>query len=198
MPQPMSGPAACRLALSDSDTRIVGRLSTKMRSSIANDAAFEPTERKPVMGVGAPSYTSGAHMWNGTAAILKPMPATTRMTASTRRGSRFLPCQRGRDRAQVRRARQAVHERHAVEQDAERERAEQEILHRRFVRAPARLQESRQDVERDRHRLEADEERDQIGPAGHEHHAERGAQNQEVVLARPRAFDSRYRRSSAP
>ena len=71
--------------------RIVGRPSTKIRSSIANDAAFEPTDRKPVIGVGAPSYTSGAHMWNGTAAILKPMPATTRMTASISRGSDSCP-----------------------------------------------------------------------------------------------------------
>ena len=54
----------------------------KMRSSIANEAAFEPTDRNAVIGVGAPSYTSGAHMWNGTAAILKPTPAPTRMTAS--------------------------------------------------------------------------------------------------------------------
>ena len=45
-----------------------------------------------------------------------------------------------------------------------------------------------QDVERDRHRLEADEERDQVGAAGHEHHAERGAENQEVILTRPRAL----------
>src|SRR6478735_1645084 len=45
-----------------------------MRISIAKDAAFEPTERNAVIGVGAPSYTSGAHMWNGTAAILKPNP----------------------------------------------------------------------------------------------------------------------------
>ena len=27
-----------------------------------------------VAGVGAPSYTSGAHMWKGTAATLKPNP----------------------------------------------------------------------------------------------------------------------------
>jgi len=40
------------------------------------------------MGVGAPSYTSGAHMWNGTAAILKPMPAATRISASISQGSR--------------------------------------------------------------------------------------------------------------
>ena len=62
-----------------------------MRISIANEAAFEPTERNAVIGVGAPSYTSGAHMWNGTAAILNPMPATTRMTASTSRGSVSCP-----------------------------------------------------------------------------------------------------------
>ena len=70
---------------------IAGSPSRKIRSSIANDAAFDPTERNAVIGVGAPSYTSGAHMWNGTAAILKPMPATTRMTASTSRGSRSWP-----------------------------------------------------------------------------------------------------------
>ena len=63
----------------------------KMRTSMANDAAFDPTERNAVTGVGAPSYTSGAHMWNGTAAILKPMPAATRTTASTSRGLDSCP-----------------------------------------------------------------------------------------------------------
>ncbi len=32
----------------------------------------------PVTGVGEPSYTSGAHMWNGTAATLKAMPISSR------------------------------------------------------------------------------------------------------------------------
>ncbi len=32
---------------------------------------------KAVTGVGAPSYTSGVHMWNGTADSLKARPATT-------------------------------------------------------------------------------------------------------------------------
>ena len=36
-----------------------------------NAAAFTPAAMKPVTGVGAPSYASGAHMWNGTAATLK-------------------------------------------------------------------------------------------------------------------------------
>jgi hypothetical protein len=73
------------------EIRIDGSPSTKMRSSIAKDAALEPTDRNPVIGVGAPSYTSGAHMWNGTAAILNPMPATTRMTARMSRGSDSCP-----------------------------------------------------------------------------------------------------------
>src|SRR5436853_2250569 len=80
----MTGPAID----ADAEMRMAGRLSTKIRSSIANDAAFDPTDRNAVMGVGAPSYTSGAHMWNGTAAILNPTPATTRITARMRRGSR--------------------------------------------------------------------------------------------------------------
>ena len=37
----------------------------------------------PVTGVGAPSYASGAHMWNGTAATLKA--SATRMKYSPRK-----------------------------------------------------------------------------------------------------------------
>src|SRR5215510_11786155 len=68
-----------------------GNPSRKIRSSIANDAALEPTDRNAVTGVGAPSYTSGAHMWKGTAAILNPTPATTRITARINRGSPSWP-----------------------------------------------------------------------------------------------------------
>src|SRR5947209_13365881 len=42
----------------------------KKRMATANPAALGPTERNAVNGVGAPSYTSGHHMWNGTLAIL--------------------------------------------------------------------------------------------------------------------------------
>src|SRR5208283_1286006 len=47
------------------------------RRSIAKLAVFEATLTYADMGVGAPSYTSGAHWWNGTAATLKNMPAAT-------------------------------------------------------------------------------------------------------------------------
>src|SRR5438067_804857 len=43
-------------------------------ASAANAAAFTPAAMKPVTGAGAPSYTSGTHMWNGTAATLKANP----------------------------------------------------------------------------------------------------------------------------
>ena len=41
---------------------------------------------KPVIGVGAPSYTSGAHMWNGAAASLKPNPTTSSATPTSNIG----------------------------------------------------------------------------------------------------------------
>src|SRR5690348_3949568 len=51
----------------------------------ATAAALTAAAMNAVTGVGAPSYASGAHMWNGTAATLKPNamismkpPATTR------------------------------------------------------------------------------------------------------------------------
>ena len=59
-----------------------GNPSTKIRINIANEAALDPTDRNAVTGVGAPSYTSGAHIWKGTAAILKPIPAPINTTAS--------------------------------------------------------------------------------------------------------------------
>ena len=47
------------------------------RTSAAKAAAFTPAAMNAVTGVGAPSYTSGVHMWNGTAATLKAKPADT-------------------------------------------------------------------------------------------------------------------------
>ena len=54
---------------------------TAMRAT--KPAAFAETDRNAVTGVGAPSYVSGAHVWNGTADTLKPKPATTNTTATT-------------------------------------------------------------------------------------------------------------------
>src|SRR5208337_2984953 len=61
------------------------------RSSIAKLAVFEATLTYADMGVGAPSYTSGAHWWNGTAATLKNMPAAT-VTKAMIASQSVMPC----------------------------------------------------------------------------------------------------------
>ena len=55
------------------------------RSSAANPPTLAIAAIKPVAGVGAPWYTSGVHMWNGTAAILKPKPTSSRARPASRR-----------------------------------------------------------------------------------------------------------------
>src|SRR5882724_3529562 len=49
---------------------------TNTRSNPANPAAFTAEAMKATTGVGEPSYTSGVHEWNGTAATLKPNPTS--------------------------------------------------------------------------------------------------------------------------
>src|SRR5215831_19301039 len=52
------------------------------RTNDANAAALTPVDMKAVTAGGAPSYASGVHMWNGTAATLNAKPTITRPTAS--------------------------------------------------------------------------------------------------------------------
>ncbi len=60
--------------------------STNKRMTMANAANLGAPAIIRVTAVGAPSYTSGTHMWNGAAPNLKARPATTNTTpkASTR------------------------------------------------------------------------------------------------------------------
>src|SRR5918996_2765131 len=58
------------------------------RMTAAKAAAFEAVAIMVVTVVGAPWYTSGTHMWNGAAEILKPSP--TSMSASPTRNSASL------------------------------------------------------------------------------------------------------------
>src|SRR5947208_15811054 len=58
----------------------------KMRSSKAKAAAFGPAEKRAVAGVGAPSYTSGVHTWNGAAATLQPSPIRIMASPSSTSG----------------------------------------------------------------------------------------------------------------
>src|SRR6266704_5174107 len=51
--------------------------SSSTRNSAVKAAALTPVAMNAVTGVGAPSYTSGAHMWNGTAATLNANPTSS-------------------------------------------------------------------------------------------------------------------------
>src|SRR5687767_376885 len=53
------------------------------RTNAANAAALTPVDMNAVTIVGAPSYASGVHMWNGTADTLNANPTASRPTASS-------------------------------------------------------------------------------------------------------------------
>jgi hypothetical protein len=53
-----------------------GNASSQTRRKAANAAAFTVAAMYAVMADGAPSYTSGAHIWNGTVATLNPNPTS--------------------------------------------------------------------------------------------------------------------------
>src|SRR5438067_13778481 len=53
------------------------------RRSAAKPAALAAAAMNPVTGVGEPWYTSGVHMWNGTAATLKPSPTASIASAAS-------------------------------------------------------------------------------------------------------------------
>src|SRR5215211_5280423 len=53
------------------------------RTNAPNAAALTPVDMNAVTMVGAPSYASGVHMWNGTAETLKQKPTASSPTASS-------------------------------------------------------------------------------------------------------------------
>ena len=57
-------------------------------NTAATPTFFDPAARNAETVVGDPSYTSGAHMWNGTVATLNPNPARRNTRAMMNGGSR--------------------------------------------------------------------------------------------------------------
>ena len=55
----------------------------KTRSIAAKPPTLAPTDMKAVTLVGAPSYTSGVHIWKGTAATLKANPTIRKATPAS-------------------------------------------------------------------------------------------------------------------
>ena len=93
------------------------------------------------------------------------------------------------DDGQLGGARNSVHQRKAIGQEAAGKGAEDQILHGRLVRSPLPAQEPDHDVETQRHQLQSDEQRDQIRAGRQEKHAALRKQNQPVVLAMMLPFD---------
>src|SRR3977135_2061721 len=63
---------------------------TKMSVRMATKPpVFDDTDKNAVIGVGAPSYVSGAHVWNGTADTLNAKPTTENTMPSVTMG--FVP-----------------------------------------------------------------------------------------------------------
>ena len=78
-------------ATSISQSRRTGQKTvSSSRSSSAKLAVLLATLMYAVIGVGAPSYTSGAHWWNGTAAILKNIPEITVTSARNTNISKYV------------------------------------------------------------------------------------------------------------
>src|SRR3990172_5401961 len=76
--------AIARTAIATSQSTWIERRPTrKTLNSATMPTFFEPAARNVEIVVGAPWYTSGAPMWNGTTATLHPTPAM-RKTIATR------------------------------------------------------------------------------------------------------------------
>ena len=85
-----------------------------------------------VTGSGAPSKTSGAHVWNGTRLNLKTSPIKNMPAPIQKSG---LDAKRRIDEIGERNAAGRTEEqRHAEEQESRRRRAQNQILHGRFAR----------------------------------------------------------------
>src|SRR5215218_6658184 len=68
------------------DARSISPTSNS-RSSTPNAAALVATAMNAVTAVGAPSYTSGVHWWNGATEALNASPAITSATPASISGS---------------------------------------------------------------------------------------------------------------
>src|SRR3990172_11707895 len=82
--------AIARTAMAAIQSTWIDRSATRNNlNSATMPTFFEPAARNREIVVGAPWYTPGAHMWNGTTATLNPKPAR-RKTIPTMSGGSIL------------------------------------------------------------------------------------------------------------
>ncbi len=92
------------------------------------------------------------------------------------------------DLHEVRGARGSVGKRHSVQEKRGREAAEHEVLERRLLRLQASGMAAREDVQRDRERLESEEQHDEIVRRRHHDAADGGEQQEGVDLTAIEVF----------
>ena len=156
--------------------------TSSTRISAKNAATFVAALMNATTGVGAPWYTSGVHMWNGAAEILKPNPITSRPIAEQRERLRAGLTRRARRRSSgifVLPGRPVGH-RDPVQEERRGERPQQEVLHRGLVAPPAA--EPGQHVQRQRQDLQRDEHDDQVVRGRDQHHPGRREQHERIEL----------------
>src|SRR5512142_2447408 len=85
----VSAERAARTGVRSADSD--GKASANTRSSAANPAIFAPAAMNAVTAEGAPWYTSGVHMWNGTAATLNPSPTMMSAAPTVSNNTLVLP-----------------------------------------------------------------------------------------------------------
>ena len=105
------------------------------------------------------------------------------MIPTTRSGAAGFAAERLRDARERERAGRAVDERDPVDEDARRERAEDEVLRGRLEGLRLALEVAGEDVLRERHELERDDDRHEVRPGRHEEHADGREEDEAVVLA---------------
>src|SRR5256885_1924687 len=114
--------------------------SDSMNSSMAK-AADGARKCKPLKSFSSSPMTSrrrplvpaGPHSVEGTRRNLDPAPGGNEDDCEHEPQIALPTAEERRHHAQVRRARQPIHQRHPVQQDAERKGSEEEVLHGRLV-----------------------------------------------------------------
>ena len=123
-------------------------------------------------------------MWNGTAPSLNARPATTNTVPRTSTDLLIWPVPIALNTsADVERAGGAVHHRQAVEQEAARQGAEDEVLHRRLGGQDVVAAHRHQGVEAQRHQLEAEIDDQEVVRRDHHQDAEQGEHREREQLA---------------
>ena len=154
-----------------------------------------------VTQVGDPSYTSGIHMWNGTAPNLNPTPTMRKAMPNTRPMLCASAVHGARDRREFQTAGHAIDDGHAVQQRAGCHGAQHEVLDGRFGCDAGVAVERHHGVQAQRHQFQAQVQGDQAARGDQHHGAQGGEQPQHVVLAledRAALADSRWNTRTPP